>query len=392
VKGGHPRPELVVDGAIVVFAVVAVFSGAAAQITLGVAVLFWIWHLKRSSPETRWPLAWALGAFAAVSLLSAATAVIPALGFVELRTSWIPVGCFYVCVNRAGSEERAARLVRILAASGAVSAVVGLSQTVVHGTEYRIHGTLTDWMTFSGLLLIVLMLAVAQLLFRGRGKKDAWLAGAVALMLVAVLASQTRSAWVGLAVALGLLIWIRDKRFLIALPLAAVLALAVAPGPVRERMLSFTDLEDITATERVFMWRSGTEIFLDYPLLGVGPGNVRPIYPQYQHPDDPWIPERRWTHLHSNIFQIAAERGLFGLLTWLAVWIMFLLKARRRWRSLAVEDRDGRARIAGAVAAILAFLAMGLFEYNFGDSEVIQLAALVMALPFIHASSTKCNQ
>lgn len=38
--------------------------------------------------------------------------------------------------------------------------------------------------------------------------------------------------------------------------------------------------------------------------------------------------------------------------------------------------------MVGSIAAIAGFLVAGLFEYNFGDSEVAMLAYAVMALAF----------
>jgi len=44
--------------------------------------------------------------------------------------------------------------------------------------------------------------------------------------------------------------------------------------------------------------------------------------------------------------------------------------------------------VAGSVAAVAGFLVAGLFEYNFGDSEVIGLVWVVMAFPFVVESGT----
>jgi hypothetical protein len=44
---------------------------------------------------------------------------------------------------------------------------------------------------------------------------------------------------------------------------------------------------------------------------------------------------------------------------------------------------DDRALVAGSLAAVGGFLVAGLFEYNFGDSEVIGLLWVVMAFPFV---------
>ena len=50
------------------------------------------------------------------------------------------------------------------------------------------------------------------------------------------------------------------------------------------------------------------------------------------------------------------------------------------------RDRgEERALVAGSLAAVTGFLVMGLFEYNFGDAEVIDLLLVVMALPFVVA-------
>ena len=37
----------------------------------------------------------------------------------------------------------------------------------------------------------------------------------------------------------------------------------------------------------------------------------------------------------------------------------------------------------GSLAALAGFLAAGLFEFNFGDSEVVMAAYFAMALPFV---------
>jgi len=42
-----------------------------------------------------------------------------------------------------------------------------------------------------------------------------------------------------------------------------------------------------------------------------------------------------------------------------------------------------RALVVGALAAVTAFLVAGLFEYNFGDTEVLLVTLSVMALPFV---------
>src|SRR5262249_50438425 len=76
-------------------------------------------------------------------------------------------------------------------------------------------------------------------------------------------------------------------------------------------------------------------------------------------------------HLHNDFLQIAAERGLPGLLAF--VWLIgaAIFTQIRLARS---HRQSVHAFLAhGAVAATIALAVGGCFEYNFGDSEVAML-------------------
>jgi O-antigen ligase len=151
---------------------------------------------------------------------------------------------------------------------------------------------------------------------------------------------------------------------------------------VRQRALSLLDLSDVTATQRYYLWSAGSRVALDHPLLGVGPGNLRDVWEGYRHPEDPTPPWERFTHAHNNPIQIAAELGLPALVCWFWIWLAFFAHAYRMRGEIARSDRFGRAVLAGGIVCVAAFLAAGLFEYNFGDREVLQTLSLAMALPF----------
>jgi O-antigen ligase len=84
-------------------------------------------------------------------------------------------------------------------------------------------------------------------------------------------------------------------------------------------------------------------------------------------------------HLHNNLLQIAAERGLPALLAWLIfmIWTFWLLS--RKWRR---KPSGGLPWIASGLACVLALFIAGLFEYNFGDSEVVMLYLVLITLSF----------
>jgi O-antigen ligase len=145
------------------------------------------------------------------------------------------------------------------------------------------------------------------------------------------------------------------------------------------RVASIVSLKDPTNRDRLAMLREGRHMISAHPLTGVGPNMVLRVYPQYR---DPEAVEKLNPHLHNVPVQIAAERGLPAL----AAWAWFVLRLAIE---LARRFRAGRNRFlaAAALAAMIAMLSAGLFEYNFGDSEFLMLFLIIVALP-LAADST----
>ncbi len=344
-----------------------------------VALLAWAVDVGRTGPSGRaFPLALPLGAFALASLVSALAADDRADALASLTETLVPCVVFVAAESFAG-PGRSERLFQVLFAGGTLAALVGLGQSLVHGSAYRIHGTFGHYMTFAGVLLTVSLVALARVLFGPDRRARTFALVALAVSVSALLMTHTRSAWLGwlAGAACASILWRRWA--LAALPAAALVLYLAAPGAVRDRIESIFDRKDVTAVERTYMWRSGTALWRDHFWLGVGPDNLRAAYPAYKLPDDPWLPERGFTHLHDNVLQIAGERGLLGLLAWSWIWLAWTAGAVRAWRSTGPADRAERGAIAASVAAIVGFHASGIFEYNFGNSEVVTLAWIVLA-------------
>ena len=157
---------------------------------------------------------------------------------------------------------------------------------------------------------------------------------------------------------------LRAPRLLWGLAAAVAPMLVLRPAPVMERLT----LTDASSSDRYFMWQAGIDMIRDNPVFGQGPGMIQAIYPDYRWPD---APNPATPHLHNNALQIAAERGLPCLAWWLW-WVAAAMgDAYREWRRGG--SRSWTA--GGAFAFLAAFMAAGLFEYNFGDSEILMFAA-----------------
>lgn len=378
-------PLAVVNGSIFMYAVSAAISIAAAQAAVVLASLVWLGRAHRDT-GVRLPLIRPIAAFLLAGLVSAAFAADLRLAFFEFGGDWIVAAFFLVCANALGPEPRLTGRVRLLIAASTVSALFAVSQVFTRGLDYRVHGFLGHFNTFGGVLALVTLLAGAQLLYRFRGRQDLWLLSSVGVLLLALTLTQSRGAIGGFLLGAAILLGARDRRLLLLAPLLGAVIVLAAPGQLSARVSGILDLSDITARERVYMWSAGAAMFRAHPLVGVGPGGTAAHYPAFKHPDDPWIHPEPPQHLHNNLVQLAAERGLVGTLPWLWLWLAFFRSAYDIYTRLPPSDAGGRALVLGSLACAAAFLLTGLADYNHGDGEVALLMYFTLALPFAVAA------
>jgi O-antigen ligase len=373
-------PSLERIGLVALFGFVAAlqFSIAAAQILLTLVLLAWFaLLLVRREPFTVPRLFWPLAAYAGLTLVSAACSREPATSFLDCKQ--LVLFLVVPAVYRLARGSRAMRVLMVIITVGAASAAVGIIQYSIlnyNNLGERPHGTLGHYMTYSGLLMLVIGAAIAHVLF---GRQRAWSALVLPALLVAVALTFTRNAWVGVAAAACVLLVLRNIRLLWIVPLVLAIGAAVAPARVTNRFYSMFSLQDPTNRDRIAMAKAGAHMIHDHPLTGVGPNMVQVVYPRYREPDavEPIVP-----HLHNVPIQIAAERGLPALAVWIWFVVVALIDLNRRLRS----GRDVVVT-AAAIAAMVAMLTAGLFEVNFGNSEFLMLFLTLMTLPFAAADT-----
>jgi O-antigen ligase len=368
-------------GALALFGVAGAvqFSIAAAQILLLIALVCWaaILIVRRErvdGPSFFWPLL----AYAGATLVSAALSADPRTSLIDCKqlVLFLIVPITYRLIGGA----RAQTLLTVVLTCAAVSAVLGIFQYgILHydNLGQRPQGTLGHWMTYSGLLMIVIGVAMARVLF-GKGERT-WAALVIPALAVAVALTFTRGTAVGVCAAVALLFALKDFRLFAVLPILAAIFIAVAPGQIAARYASMFNMNDPTVRDRLTMLHIGERMIQAHPLSGVGPNMVQPLYVTFRGPDPVVGPDgvaHINPHLHNNFLQIAAERGLPAL----ALWLWFLVVLARDLLT-RFASRDERYLAATALATLVALLTAGLFEYNFGDSEVLMLFLILVTLP-----------
>jgi putative inorganic carbon (HCO3(-)) transporter len=377
-----PADRLEQIGLLALFGVAGgvLFSIAVAQILLALAVVCWIAvvatrHERIAVPAFFWPLL----AYAGATLVSAAFSPEPRVSLIDCKQ--LVLFLLVPLVYRFVTGSRATTMVTVILSFAAVSAAFGIFQyAILHYDNLgrRPQGTLGHYMTYSGLLMLVLAAALARILF-GRSERT-WAAAVLPALAVAIAVTFTRSAAVGACAAAAMLLSLKDFRLLAVLPIVAAVFLALAPATLSARFVTMFNMKDPSSRDRLAMLREGEHMIRAHPLVGVGPNMVEVLYSQYRDPD---AVQKVNPHLHNVPMQIAAERGLPALGLWLWFIVSLIVSLGRRLG----HDRV-RFLAASGLAAVTAMLAAGMFEYNFGDSEFLMMFLVLITLPFAGERTT----
>jgi O-antigen ligase len=377
----HPRTapalERVTVALLLCFVASLQISIAAANILLALMMVCWVAQIVQEKTAPDVPrFFWPLVAYAAATLVISAFSLDPRTSFIDDKQLVLLV--IVPAVYHIARGERAALVVDVIVSVGAASAAYGIIQYgLLHYDNLgrRPEGAMSHYMTYSGLLMLVICAAAARLIFGRRGR--VWPALVMPALVVALALTLGRSAWIGASVAIALLLALKDLRLTVVLPVFIALLFAIAPGTVTKRVMSIFDVQEPSNQDRLAMIEIGARIVKDRPLTGVGPNMIPRVYAEYR-PD--YAINQVNPHLHNVPLQIAAERGLPALAIWLWFVIALLAAHVRLFRKEA-----NKVPAAAAIAAVAAMLAAGLFEYNFGDSEFLMLFLVLVTLPFAAA-------
>ena len=185
-----------------------------------------------------------------------------------------------------------------------------------------------------------------------------------------------------------LLLTLRRRALMLVGLLLVPLVLAGLFVLQQKRNVGFIDQQDQSTTWRTTVWREGVNLLVSSPrhlLVGIGMDSIKRRWRQWGMFDGGRIP---WGHMHSNLLQIALERGVPALLLWLALLFAY---ARTLWRAIrraAPRHWIERGILIGALGGLAGFFSSGLVHYNWGDSEVIMVFYLIMGMSLVVARRT----
>jgi hypothetical protein len=251
------------------------------------------------------------------------------------------------------------------------------------GRDWRATGFYNHWVTYSEVLQLIASLALGIFL----ALRQKWsstgllLLLAIAGLIFALGMTVTRASWAGFAVsAIAMLVLTSSRRtILIVAGCALPLVLAGLVLLQQKRAIGFLDKSDQSTSWREMVWKEGFQLLVSKPrhiLFGVGIDSIKGHWREWGLFDNGRQPIG---HMHSNLLQIALERGLPALIVWLILLGVYVRMLWRIQRRAGIED-FARGVAIGALGGTIGFFTSGLVHYNWGDSEVVTLFYFIMGL------------
>jgi O-antigen ligase/Flp pilus assembly protein TadD len=349
-------------------------------LALAAAATMWLRPFQHHAPST---LAWiAFLGWGAVCAITGLDPVYAWIGTPDRHLGWLAWMIFgfvfLVGQNLAGHGVVLARAAT-LATSGlslyCLFELAGMAPVGLVVQSARVGGPFGS-PAYLGAACAVL-LPITGALAADVGERKAWRSIAVVALvggLVAVVASQTRASWLGLAVSAVVSAprwWprIRSRWWLLAAG-AIVIAIFTPIGP---RVVNTFGGD---AQGRVDEWRMGVAVLSESPLLGVGPEGYRLAFPSVVDAEY----ERRYTRqatpdrAHNGALDTAATFGLPGLIAYVGA-ALFLVG--RSWKAIHSQ----KPLLVGFGAAVIGYLAQQQFLFPIAEVDVLfwMFAGIVVA-------------
>jgi len=334
-------------------------------------------------PAARWATAfllWALvTAIFAISHQAASDALIERLKALVI---------FFVVINALRTPQQLRLYILLILFAFLIYPARGSLQNYVTGNTLfgraiwnKVYSNPNDLAAIT-LLMLGLTLALAAVKAQDRRIRRA-LSALVPVMLLIVLLTQSRGAFIGLLVGFGAPALARIRKMPnIAGPVlvgVCVIALLVPAGAWHrfEGITKLTSTATIAQADpegsallRLEVLKTGWHIFTDHPLLGVGIGC-------YNAANERYAPDLGPRDAHNTYLSLAAELGLPGLLLWLGLVGSVLAQVRRHRASLESDDRT--IQILWIERAVIGYLVAGFFGTYSGLTIFYLLLGLLWA-------------
>jgi O-antigen ligase len=145
-------------------------------------------------------------------------------------------------------------------------------------------------------------------------------------------------------------------------------------GDLAEHVESISNVaSDASNLERINRWNCALRMFEERPVFGWGPGTYKFQYAPFQSSQELTIISTNFGDLgnaHSEYLGPLAEMGVLGLLTFLAIIILFYVKSIQLYYKL--QNKELKVLVMSSIAGFTTYVTHGILN-NFLDTDKASL-------------------
>ena len=261
---------------------------------------------------------------------------------------------------------------------GIYQKVTGQAETTWTDTEMfeemggRIYSTFGNPNVFGEYLLIVMPITFGLMLKSFSVNRKVLYFGAFVLQGVCMILTYSRGCWIGIALAMALMILLTQRKLASLMVFAVLLAPLFIPETIMQRLLSIGNVADTSTSYRVYIWQGTLRMLKDFWHSGVGIGTEAfgNVYPAYS------LNAVSAPHAHNLYLHILSETGIIGMATIAALLVLFY----KYISTAAIKNKDSKIIAVALGCSMIGYLAQGMFDNVWYNYRIYFFFFVILAL------------
>lgn len=282
-----------------------------------------------------------------------------------------------------------------------VATVLVIIYTLIHHSFYGFGEKEGHWVMspffkdhtiYGAIVALILPLAVGLYLYKKHNPLvQATLIGLIILILVGIVLSYTRAAWLSVlgSIAIAFVLYYKISWK----PIAALAGVALVVVLIRwdqiqmelernkyehttesfdERLQSAANIStDASNLERINRWSCALAMFKERPIMGYGPGTYAFEYAPFQRPENLTIISTNFGDMgnaHSEYLGALAETGLIGMLSFIGIVAALFYTGITLYHRLPKENKEDRVLVLSTIMALSTYF-IHAFLNNYLDTD-----------------------
>lgn len=246
----------------------------------------------------------------------------------------------------------------------------------------RVYSTLDNPNVLGQFLILAAPLTFAIMMGSKKKLTKTIYAVMFAVAVACLLFTWSRAAWVGVVLAIGIILLKKDNRFLGICVALLVLAPFILPESILQRITSIGNTGDSSTSYRISVWTASIYMVRDFFFTGVGLGTeaFSLMYRNYALGGASFA-----LHAHNFYLQWVADMGIFGLITFLLI----TLTCFKCVSNIKTDSRIIKYTGFAIAGSLVGYLFQGMAETMWYNYHMILIFWIFMAFAYIVSSTPK---